>query len=850
MKTLRTLKNCVSNRIFYSLPGAPATSRIALAFLGLILLLSSACPVSAVNLTWKGSVNGNWDVATTANWQNGGASSTFHNGDSVFFSNSASIFSLSINANVAPAAMLINATTDYTFFGIGSIGGNGGLMKLGTDKLTLSTSNGFAGITLINGGTLALTGNGSLSGSTPIVVSPGTTLDASGRFDGKLTLGSGQTLSGGGSVHGTVAVLAGATVTPGGGVIGTLTLNSNLTLAGNVVMKLNGTTLQNDLITGVNNLIYDGTLTVSNLGGGLAAGETYTLFSFNTFSGNFTSIVGSPGPGLAYSFDPSSGVLSVSNVPPAYSPNVWVNAVQSNLICVHFDQPVSGTLAGDTGNYTLYTKLLSTNIISITNAIVQPDQQTVALYLDGPAGEFFAVSAANIVTNSSGTTVTVNATGYLGDFSSAVIGTSGDPSPAGEVLSLFNDAFNVTSGGSDIGGTNDHCQFVYEQVVGDFDVAAQVTDIQATDPGSKAGLMAREFLVPNSRAVGTFYTALALGLHTNQIQVTERSVSNSAAFDIQNPIPASSLSWLRLTRFNNNFVTYYGTNGLNWTTSSVTSLPLNSSLYVGITGTSHTNGDTSTASFKGFGVTGARPGDGVRPTLSVHFYNKTNMIANWQRTPRDFTVQVGFDLSADTNSTGGSISNATHWAYLMSPVYDTALTGTNAAMPTSGRYMIIPTSLFSNAQVFVRLAQVNRVIPDPPGVTAGTIFSQTSGGAVAPASLNALCGTTIVTTNAIASTGIPIVCPNTPAGKYTYQFTTDPSGSTYNSIISVRAYTAVGASNCDTFFTAGGGKSQVKVTPTPSALLTNYGYTFVAAPTTPAPSCTPVKVRVNIITNF
>jgi len=839
MRTTTTLKNHAPVCI---LPFLASYRRIIAPVFGLMLLLATSLSVSAASLTWTGAVTGNWDT-TTGNWFNGSTATLFHTGDDVTFDNTASTFNVAISGAVFPGSVQVNAGVNYSFSGSG-IGGNGGLTKNNTGTLSLSTSNAYTGITTINGGTLALTGGGSISTSIGINVASGATIDASGRSDGKLTIIGGQRISGNGAVRGTMAVALGGVAAPGtGATLGTLTLNSNLTLAGNVVIKLNGTTLQNDLITGINSLTYGGTLTLTNIGGALAAGESFTLFNLQSFSGNFTNIVGSAGSGLTFNFNPGSGVLSISNVPAAYSPNIWVNSVKSNLLCVHFDQTVSATAAGDFGNYTLYTK--GGPSVSITNAIVQPDQQTVALYLDNSAGEFFAVSAGNIATNALGSNITVNATGYLGDFTSTVIGTSADPSPAGEVLSIFNDTFNITSGGSDIGGTNDHCQFVYQQVVGDFDVATLVTGVHPTDPGSKAGLMAREYLTPGSRMVGTYFTGPSLGTGTNQLQTTQRTTTNGVTANISNPIPFSSFGWLRMSRFNNNFVTYYGTNGQSWTTSSVASLALNSTLYVGLTGTAHTNGDTSTASFTGFGVSGARPGDGVKPTVSVYFYNKTNMIVKWQRTPRDFTVQIGQVLkSSDGNVTE---SNATSWAFLMLPVYDTALTGTNAAVPTPGRYMTIPTDMFTNKAVFVRLAQVDRVIPDPPGVTPGVIFSQASGSLKsAPASLTALCGTAVIFTNSVASTNVPILCPSTPANKYTYQFTTTPSGSTYNTILSLRRYSVIGVSNCDTTFSAGSGKAQVTVTPPTN----NTGYTFVAAPTTPVTLDCPIKVQVNIITNF
>ena len=45
----------------------------------------------------------------------------------------------------------------------------------------------------------------------------------------------------------------------------------------------------------------------------LGNGQSFTLFSAATPSGNFASIAGTPAPGLAWSFNPASGVLTVTN---------------------------------------------------------------------------------------------------------------------------------------------------------------------------------------------------------------------------------------------------------------------------------------------------------------------------------------------------------------------------------------------------------------------------------------------------------------------------------------------------------------------------------------------------------
>jgi hypothetical protein len=99
-----------------------------------------------------------------------------------------------------------------------------------------------------------------------------------------------------------------------GAVAGTLTINNNLTLQGKASLRINRDgSPTSDLVGGVANITYGGTLVISNQSTTtLTTSDTFQLFSAaGTVSGNFSSIVGSPGSGLAYSFNPASGVLSI-----------------------------------------------------------------------------------------------------------------------------------------------------------------------------------------------------------------------------------------------------------------------------------------------------------------------------------------------------------------------------------------------------------------------------------------------------------------------------------------------------------------------------------------------------------
>ncbi len=153
----------------------------------------------------------------------------------------------------------------------------GGLTKMGSGLLVLSGTSSYGGNTVVENGTLQL--DGSVGGGNPaggIIVSGGR-LDGSGSSGGPVTIQSGGTLGAGDSAD-----------------LGSLSL-STLTLAGNVLLRIDktGGSLLNDGVTGLNSVVYGGTLTVTNLttdGTSLAAGDTVTLFASSAYAGNFSSV--------------------------------------------------------------------------------------------------------------------------------------------------------------------------------------------------------------------------------------------------------------------------------------------------------------------------------------------------------------------------------------------------------------------------------------------------------------------------------------------------------------------------------------------------------------------------------
>jgi autotransporter-associated beta strand protein len=103
---------------------------------------------------------------------------------------------------------------------------DGGLAKLDTGTLTLTGTNTYTGNTSVKSGTLALAVNGSISNSAEISLT-NSTIDASKRTDGTLTLAAAQTLAGNGAIVGNT-ILNGA-FSPGDTAVGALTNTGSIT---------------------------------------------------------------------------------------------------------------------------------------------------------------------------------------------------------------------------------------------------------------------------------------------------------------------------------------------------------------------------------------------------------------------------------------------------------------------------------------------------------------------------------------------------------------------------------------------------------------------------------------------
>ncbi len=246
-------------------------------------------------LVQASQVTGNASPATsTAN---------FNGGTLQAATNSTDFIDASTLANIQTGGLILDdggwaislpnsLVTDPTLLG-------GGLVKKGSGTVYLDNANSYTGTTLVTNGMLA--GGGSVTG--PLVVAPAG------------NLGAGDAAG-----------------------IGTFTINNNLTLQGKATMRIDktGGSPSQDNVAVNGNVIYGGILTVTNITSdatGLTTSDTFQLFSVTgSHTGNFAGIAGSPGTGLAYSFNPASGVLSIITQTIATNPTNITFSVSGSML--------------------------------------------------------------------------------------------------------------------------------------------------------------------------------------------------------------------------------------------------------------------------------------------------------------------------------------------------------------------------------------------------------------------------------------------------------------------------------------------------------------------------------------
>jgi uncharacterized repeat protein (TIGR01451 family) len=150
--------------------------------------------------------------------------------------------------------------------------------------------------------------------------------------------------------------------------------------------------------------------------------------------------------------------------------------------------------------------------------------------------------------------------------------------------------FILAGSGADIWGTSDAFRYLYQLGSGDCSVVARVVSVQSTDPWAKAGVMIRESLAANSSHASTFLTP------SNGTAFQFRSGTGAASGNVNSTV-VSAPYWVKIVRTGNVFASYSSATGSTWAFIGSQTIPMASTVYIGLAVTSHNDGILCTAVF-------------------------------------------------------------------------------------------------------------------------------------------------------------------------------------------------------------------------------------------------------------
>jgi regulation of enolase protein 1 (concanavalin A-like superfamily) len=270
-----------------------------------------------------------------------------------------------------------------------------------------------------------------------------------------------------------------------------------------------------------------------------------------------------------------------------------------------------------------------------------------------------------VVIDSNGSTNAMGNLNYLSVLSSSGSGTSNPPPPVTQPSSLSdrdigdpqlagsttaaNGRFTVTGSGQDIWDAFDQFHFAYQQLQGDMEVIARVDSLQGPDEWSKGGVMIRESLAATARNVLVAAT-IAKGW-TFQRRIDEGG--NTLPSDGLRP-SGTAPGWVKLVRQGDVFTGYYSPDGSAWVRINSDTIPMSSTVYVGMAVTAHNDGERATAAFSNFVVQGvSASGNGNQPP-TVWVSNPANGTS--------YTSPASLTINATASDNDGNIARVDFYA--------------------------------------------------------------------------------------------------------------------------------------------------------------------------------------------
>jgi hypothetical protein len=314
----------------------------------------------------------------------------------------------------------------------------------------------------------------------------------------------------------------------------------------------------------------------------LSAAMTDNAAAFRLVASNFAN-------GISCTATSAAAILTVW---PDTNPPVLLRVQSMSLTQVQasFSERLTTATANNHANYSLAG---TDGAVPISTAALDSTQTNVLLSVTALVDRASYTLTVNNVTDPSAAANRIapnsQATFIATPFASKDVG---GPNLPGTLLPVEN-GYDITAGGSDLGGTNDQFQFSYLQRTGDFDLRVRLESLALADAWSEAGLVAREDLAPGARSASVVATPTISGCYFQSRSATNGSTSISGSFPVNYPN-----TWLRLKRAGSMFTGYAGLDGQNWTQLGTVTIPMPSTVFFGLGASSHSPGQITTAAFR------------------------------------------------------------------------------------------------------------------------------------------------------------------------------------------------------------------------------------------------------------
>ena len=150
--------------------------------------------------------------------------------------------------------------------------------------------------------------------------------------------------------------------------------------------------------------------------------------------------------------------------------------------------------------------------------------------------------------------------------------------------------FTLTAGGADLWGSSDSFHYVYRELSGDGEIVARVVSVEGAHEHAKAGVMIRETLDADSAYADVI-------LHANGLVAFQRRAAAGAATSSTEASTVSAPYWVKLVREGSLFTAYASPDDQAWTFVGSATIPMASSVFIGLAATAHHNGTLATATF-------------------------------------------------------------------------------------------------------------------------------------------------------------------------------------------------------------------------------------------------------------